>query len=155
MSQYPFKTREYGPNAKGTTLTWQDLDEWRQHKQVTPFSGTSVLLDKSHRALWFSKQIIPAIRREDALRQQLAYSPVYRHVGVYGFSYQMLQTFTRIPEGRYEQLEGLEQLRLLENGYEIHVVEVASNQGFESIGVDTIEDANWVETKLPHVQVIA
>ena len=57
----------------------------------------------------------------------------------------LLETFSKLPMGHYEQLEGLEQLRLLENGYKIHTVPIALANLNAWRGVDTIEDAQFVE----------
>lgn len=126
-------------------LSWADLDVLRKTKQTTPFSGTSAILSGSSEAIWFSKNIIPAIRTEEKLRSISAKSPVFQHLGVYGYSTEMLQTFARLPQGHYEQLEGLEQLRWLENGYKIHAVQLELKNLNAWRGVDTLEDAKFVE----------
>ncbi len=126
-------------------LSWTELDALREQKQALPFSGTTVIINKQQQALWFSKNIIPAIRKEEALRQASSYSPVYRHVGLYGFRYDALQNFVRLPAGQYENLEGLEQLRLLENGLNIQTVLVDYKELPGMSGVDTPEDAKQAE----------
>jgi 3-deoxy-manno-octulosonate cytidylyltransferase (CMP-KDO synthetase) len=63
--------------------------------------------------------------------------PCYKHLGLYAYKASFLEDFTRMPPGRLEEIERLEQLRALENGRRIAV-------GFTtdpSIGVDTPEDA--------------
>lgn len=121
-------------------LDWSALDALRQSKLTTPFSGTTVTLDATGNALWFSKAIIPAIRDEEKLRSTVALSPIHRHIGVYGYRREMLARFVDLPQGRYEQLEGLEQLRVLENGYRIGCV-VVDYAGRPSMsGVDSAED---------------
>ena len=103
-----------------TQLTWQQLDKLRQNKLTTPFSGTTAAFDeKTGHAFWFSKNIIPAIRKEDDLRIKSKKSPIFRHIGLYGYSLNMLEKYIDLPEGKFEKLEGLVQLRLLENGYTI------------------------------------
>ena len=109
-------------------LTWQALDELRAHKQQTPFSGTTLTHDSGGRALWFSKTIIPAMRKEAALRESGPRSPVCRHIGLYAYKLSSLRRYVSLPEGRYEQIEGLEQLRLLENGMTIQCVEVTPDR---------------------------
>jgi len=129
-------------------LSWDELDEFRDRKTHLPFSGTTVTLDNNANALWFSKQIIPAIRKEEQLRQQSAMSPVFRHVGLYGYRYQTIEKFVQLPEGKYEALEGLEQLRLLENGIKIKTVAVDYQELPSLAGVDTLEDAKKTEALL-------
>jgi 3-deoxy-manno-octulosonate cytidylyltransferase (CMP-KDO synthetase) len=126
-------------------LRWQELDQLRAHKQRNPFSGTCVIVDRHDNARWFSKHIIPAVRQEAALRQAGELSPVFRHVGLYGYSRQMLETYVTLPAGHYEQLEGLEQLRVLEHGYHIRVVKVDYQGRASMSGVDSPADLQYAE----------
>lgn len=124
-----------------TQLSWEQLDELRQNKLATPFSGTTAVFDEqTGQAFWFSKSIIPAIRQEEKLRQKSSISPVFRHIGLYGYSLTMLQQFIKLPESKLEQLEGLEQLRILENGYTIHCVTVDYQGRASMSGVDSPSD---------------
>jgi 3-deoxy-manno-octulosonate cytidylyltransferase (CMP-KDO synthetase) len=86
------------------------------HKKDSPASGTTVVLDNKSDALYFSKAIIPFRRNPVA--------PIYRHVGIYGYRRETLAGLVKLPEGRLEKTEGLEQLRALENGIPIRVVPV-------------------------------
>ena len=104
-------------------LTWEALDALRAAKLESPFSGTTVVLDANERALWFSKNIIPAIRKEADLRATCPTSPVKRHVGLYAYRYDALQFFANSTQSAYEKLEQLEQLRFLENGFRIKMIE--------------------------------
>lgn len=122
-------------------LSWLDLDALRIAKRSTPFSGTTCIRDSNGRALWFSKNIIPAIREEKKMRESgMALSPVWQHMGVYGYRTDILQRFVKLPQGPYEILEGLEQLRFLENGISIQTVEVAAEHGPLQSGIDSPED---------------
>ena len=129
-------------------LSWQALDELRQTKMQRPFSGTTAVIDEKDNALWFSKQIIPALRQEEKLRTQSDLSPVFRHVGLYGYRLKALQKFVCLPEGHYEALEGLEQLRFLEHGMRIKAVKVDYGSLPSMSGVDTPEDAKKAEKLL-------
>ncbi len=121
--------------------TWEKLDRLREDKKTTPFSGTTVVFDeKTGLAHWFSKNILPSIRKEADLRKKSDFSPVWGHIGLYGYSREMLETFVKLPEGRYEVLEGLEQLRVLENGYKIRCVPVTFDGRADMSGVDSPED---------------
>ena len=126
-------------------LSWPELDGLRAQKRETPFSGTCVVVDSNGNARWFSKQIIPAMRGEEALRREGGLSPILRHIGLYGYTHKMLETYVTLPLGRYEQLEGLEQLRLLEHGYGIRVVEVDYRGRAAMSGVDSREDVARAE----------
>jgi 3-deoxy-manno-octulosonate cytidylyltransferase (CMP-KDO synthetase) len=131
-----------------TQLNWQKLDELREQKKQTPFSGTTVIINKTSNALWFSKNIVPAIRNEKELRLNSTLSPVYRHIGIYGYRYDMLQKYVTLVPTYYEKLEGLEQLRLLENNYTIRVVPVDYQDQPSMSGIDTMEDVKRAEELL-------
>jgi 3-deoxy-manno-octulosonate cytidylyltransferase (CMP-KDO synthetase) len=125
-------------------LDWAALDALREHKLRSPFSGTTCARASDGRALWFSKTIIPAIRDEDGLRASQPLSPVWRHVGLYGYALDALQRFEASPPTSLEQLEGLEQLRLLELGISVTTVAVDPPL-FDSSGIDTQADIARVE----------
>lgn len=118
-------------------LRWAELDTLRDNKRVTPFSGTTCVTDPSGRAMWFSKNIIPAIRKENRADE---FSPVQQHIGLYGYRTDILERYATLPEGHYEALEGLEQLRLLENGIIIQTVLVDVDLGMAQAGIDSPED---------------
>lgn len=126
-------------------LSWQDLDTLRAVKLHSPFSGTTAIINQQQDAIWFSKQIIPAIRSEEILRTKDKLSPVFQHLGLYGYSLDMLDIFAKLPVGHYEQLEALEQLRFLENGYKIQAIPVSLPNLHAWRGVDTEQDAKFVE----------
>lgn len=119
-------------------LDWPRLDRLREHKRSAPFSGTTCARTPDGRALWFSKTIIPALRDEAALRAA-PLSPVWQHLGLYGYTMPALEWFASAPPGTYEVLESLEQLRFLENGWTIDTVEVEVPAHLLS-GIDTPED---------------
>ncbi len=126
-------------------LSWPALDDVRARKLETPFSGTTCVRRADGEAMWFSKTILPAIRKEEKLRAASELSPVWRHIGLYGYKRAALERFVSLPEGHYEQLEGLEQLRFLENGMRILAVDVAP-AAHAMWGIDTPEDAAHAET---------
>lgn len=121
-------------------LRWEELDRLRSNKKITPFSGTTAILDKNGKALWFSKNILPAIRKEEQWREKSEFSPVHQHIGLYGYRVDVLRKFVSCPQGVYEELEGLEQLRLLENGITIQTVTIDVESGVTQAGIDSPED---------------
>lgn len=129
-------------------LNWNDLDALRDAKQTTPFSGTTCIRHADGRALWFSKNIIPAIREENKLRGQSPLSPVWQHMGVYGYRVDILRRFVKWPQTPYEKLEGLEQLRFLENEIAIQTVEVSGAHGPLQSGIDSPEDLARAEAHI-------
>jgi 3-deoxy-manno-octulosonate cytidylyltransferase (CMP-KDO synthetase) len=121
-------------------LSWSALDDLRVRKKTTPFSGTTCIRAPDGRAIWFSKNIIPAIRAEEKLRKAGPMSPVLQHVGLYGYRREALARIAQLPPSRYEELEGLEQLRFLENGFSVYAIDVEAGV-LPSAGIDTPEDA--------------
>lgn len=129
-------------------LSWEELDALRENKKITPFSGTTCIRDENGRALWFSKNIIPAIRKEEQLKTADDKSPVFQHLGIYGFRTDILKKFVSLPQSRYEKLEGLEQLRLLENGISVFTVKLKSPVASLHAGIDSPEDVERAEALL-------
>ncbi len=126
-------------------LSWDDLDRLRISKKTTPFSGTTAVIDAHGKALWFSKAIIPAIRKEAEIRSKNPISPIYQHIGLYGFRTDILEKFCTLPHGTYELLEGLEQLRFLEHGITIQTVMIDLDNGLIQSGIDSPEDLERAE----------
>ena len=98
-----------------------------------------VLAPATRRALFFSRSPLPYARDrggvvDDAWVQT---HPCLKHLGLYGYKAELLQKFATLPAGRLELIEKLEQLRVLENGYEI-ACDVTEDP---TIGVDTPDDA--------------
>jgi 3-deoxy-manno-octulosonate cytidylyltransferase (CMP-KDO synthetase) len=94
-----------------------------------------VVVDLTGRALYFSRSPIPYLRHP-----MPSGCGVYRHVGIYGYRRDFLLALATLPRTPLEQAESLEQLRALEHGYPIRVVETS----FSSISVDTPEDLERV-----------
>jgi 3-deoxy-manno-octulosonate cytidylyltransferase (CMP-KDO synthetase) len=104
-----------------------------------------VVTDPSGFAVYFSRSAIPFPREaalkfgglENALRADQTLLSIFRkHTGLYVYRREFLLKFTGLPQSNLERLELLEQLRALENGARIKVIEVEES----SIGVDTPED---------------
>lgn len=98
-------------------------------------NNVKVVTDARGQALYFSRSLIPHHR--DAQVQ----APYYKHLGLYAYTPAALEKFHTLPPSPLEQLEKLEQLRFLENGVPIAVVETAD----DTLGVDTEEDLRAVE----------
>lgn len=125
-------------------LDWDRLDKLRKHKETAPFSGTTCIRSADGRALWFSKAVIPAIRDEAKRRATGTLSPVWQHMGLYGYRMPVLEWFAAAPQSAYEALEGLEQLRFLEAGHTVMTVEVDPPSHAIS-GIDTPADLALAE----------
>jgi 3-deoxy-manno-octulosonate cytidylyltransferase (CMP-KDO synthetase) len=105
-----------------------------------------VVCDRNDRARYFSRSPIPYPRDlagepDDAW---VASNPCFKHLGLYAYKAALLRDFAGLPVGKLEEIERLEQLRVIENGREIAVGFTAD----PTIGVDTLEDARKFEEHL-------
>lgn len=125
-------------------LSWEALDRLRAHKQTAPHSGTCCIRLENGRAVWFSKTIIPTIRKEAEWREKRPVSPVLRHIGLYAYRLDALKRFASLPPTEYEALEGLEQLRALEAGMHMQAVRVAAPE-ISMAGIDEPADVALAE----------
>ena len=91
-----------------------------------------VILDENSNAIYFSRAKVPYHR--DHYENSLYNG----HLGIYGFTKKSLNKFCSLKESKLENIEKLEQLRAIDNGYEIAMVKVES----KSFGIDTQEDLN-------------
>ena len=94
-----------------------------------------VVIDKNNNALYFSRSSIPYVRGEKEGNWLLA-TNFWVHIGMYAYKKNILQQLTMLKPGILERAEALEQLRWLENGYNIKTAVTE----FQSIGIDTPED---------------
>jgi 3-deoxy-manno-octulosonate cytidylyltransferase (CMP-KDO synthetase) len=105
-------------------------------ERVEDPNAVKVVRDVRGRALYFSRSPIPYPRH-----REMAWRLWRLHLGIYGFRREALERFVALPPSELEQAEGLEQLRALENGISILVLD-APHPAF---GVDTPEDLRRVE----------
>lgn len=123
------------PAVRLSPAGYERLVEQKRGGQV---GGTTVTFDRRGRALYFSKQIIPFLRNPEPPL------PVFRHIGLYGFQPAALARFVTLEPGPLERAEGLEQLRALENGMAVRVVEV-DYRGRTHWSIDSPEDVAVAE----------
>jgi len=103
-----------------------------------------VVFDKLGKALYFSRAAIPFFRDE----QDFDLSLCYKHIGIYAYRAKFIKQYLDMASSRFEQVEKLEQLTVLNEGFDIHVESACGDTGF---GVDTQEDLNKVRNALaPH-----
>ena len=117
----PFEMDENLPMA--TVMTRMD----DAAEQLNP-NNVKVIVDKLGYALYFSRSLVPYPRA--------AAGPVYKHIGIYAYRRDFLLRYARLEPTPLERAESLEQLRALENGYGIRVLETDCR----FVGVDTVED---------------
>ncbi|TFG38101.1 MAG: 3-deoxy-manno-octulosonate cytidylyltransferase [Syntrophobacterales bacterium] len=110
----------------------------RRGEEIYHPNAVKVVFDEDHFALYFSRATIPYVRDGN---DEVSY---YKHHGIYSYRKDFLVTFTGLSEGYLEKLEALEQLRALEHGYRIKVVETEH----DSVEVDTPEELERVKSIL-------
>lgn len=101
-----------------------------------------VVVDLAGNALYFSRSLIPYPRQNIPHR-------VFEHVGLYVYRRDFLLTLAKLPPTELESIESLEQLRVLEHGYKLRVVETRTqDHEFTGFSVDTKEDVARAEQML-------
>ena len=105
-----------------------------------------VVVNAAGRALYFSRRTIPYLREaaSRSVSEQLAAFPFLKHLGIYGYRRETLLRLVKFPVSPLEAAEKLEQLRALDNGIAIAVVQV----DYDSVGVDVPADVSRVEKLL-------
>ena len=116
------------PDLKMATVKTEMKDEAEQKNP----NNVKVVCDKAGYALYFSRSLMPYPRKGGC--------PVYKHIGIYAYRRDFLLHYAKMEPTPLEQAESLEQLRALENGYRIKVVETKA----KFVGVDTVEDLERV-----------
>ena len=99
-------------------------------------SVVKVVFDYQNYALYFSRSPIPFVRDARTSLERITKMDIYKHIGLYVFRKEALLKFTSFEQTDLEKAEKLEQLRMLENGMKIKVVETE----YETLSVDTPED---------------
>ncbi len=113
------------------------LASFQQDRKNQRVGGTTVVFNRSMRALYFSKEVLPYA--------DSAGTQVYHHVGVYAYRPASLRNYIELPEGYLEKIEGLEQLRFLENGLHVQCVKVKAQKGQEFWELNNPEDVPRIE----------
>ncbi len=122
----------FDPSVQITTLAKriESVDELKSPSVV------KVVFDYQNYAMYFSRSPIPFIRDAKTNYERITKFEIYKHIGLYAFRIESLLKFNSLEQTDLEKAEKLEQLRILENGMKIKVVETE----FESLSVDTPED---------------
>ncbi len=106
----------------------------KDEEDISNPNVVKVVTDQNEFALYFSRSTIPYNRA----KKEVNY---YKHLGIYGYPKSILNQFVKLPQSSMEEIEMLEQLRLLENGFKIKAIET----NYNAVGVDTPEDIKKVE----------
>ena len=121
------------------------LNGFRADRRAGRVGGTTAVFDRTGHALYFSKEVIPHSGDDYA---DAAPTPVFHHMGVYAYRAETLRAYPGWRPGPLERLEGLEQLRFLENGHKVRCVEVAAQGGAAFREVNNPGDVPVVEAAL-------
>ena len=113
------------PSVQVASMMYSITEEEAQNP-----NAVKVVTDGQSNALYFSRSPIPYNREKV---RGLRY---WKHVGIYAYRKEVLMQFTSLPKGALEQLEMLEQLRLLENGIPIRMIPTTH----QALAIDTAED---------------
>lgn len=97
------------------------LNGFLEDRRAGRVGGTTAVFSQDNRAMYFSKEVIPFTTET---YPDTAETPVFHHVGVYAYRPSALAAYPLWPQGRLERLEGLEQLRFMEQDHPVLCVEV-------------------------------
>lgn len=106
--------------------------------------GTTAVFDRNLRALYFSKRILPHLPHG---HYQDSFVPVHLHLGIYAYRLEALAAYKRASPSKLEELEGLEQLRFLELGMPVSIVQL-DPLGWDSIELNNPSDVAAIENVL-------
>ena len=106
-------------------------------EEINNPNNVKVVVDKNNNALMFSRSIIPYKRVENNVNY-------FKHIGIYAFRNSFLNKFKKFKQTNLELTEMIEALRIIEYGYNIHMIEV----DHEQISIDTIDDFNKAKSML-------
>ena len=133
------------------------IDDLVREMMADPTLVMATVVKKSHSVEEFkSRDVVKAVVNEKGEALYFSRSPIptlltpsgdpesyfYKHIGIYAYNKDFLFTFKKLPPSSLEKNERLEQLRALEHGYRIRVIETK----FETVGVDTPEDLELART---------
>jgi len=129
-------------NDKDQNISMTTLMTKIQNKEQYDDPNTvKVVTDKSGFALYFSRSLIPFPREKGITN-------VYKHIGIYGYRKNFLLKYTSMEQTPLEKTESLEQLRIIENGYKIKLIETKR----ESLSIDTPEDLELLKKQFKNIK---
>lgn len=127
-------------NGTGIATLIRPMEE---KKEINNPNVVKVVVDKSFRALYFSRAPIPYVTSSGE-EQYTPGLPFYTHIGLYAFKREILEQVVKLPPTALEQAESLEQLRWMEHGITIRTAVTH----LPSLGVDTPEDLEEIRKRL-------
>lgn len=111
-------------------------------EELTDSNRPKVVKDVNEFAIYFSRSVVPFNRNLDLIKA-LDSNQYYKHIGMYAYRVEVLDEITKLSPSKLELIEGLEQLRWLENGYKIKTAVTKE----ESYCIDTPTDLEMIEKR--------
>jgi 3-deoxy-manno-octulosonate cytidylyltransferase (CMP-KDO synthetase) len=112
------------------------IKEINTDEELFNHNTPKVVINTNYQAIYFSRHPIPYIRNAAKQEDWASTHQFYKHIGIYGYTRATLLEITKLKPSSLELAESLEQLRWLENGYQIQT----KVTGLETIAIDTPED---------------
>lgn len=135
----PEQINELAACLDGTTELATQMSRVATPEQLFSVSEAKIVFNDRREALYFSRQPIPYLRNVPE-NEWLQHHTFYHHVGLYAYRTDVLMALAALPPSPLEQAEALEQLRWLQAGYRIQLVETH----YQSLSIDTPEDLDAV-----------
>lgn len=123
------------PGTQLATLAKPFSKEEGMQAVENPNNVKILFSEATHQALYFSRSVIPFVRGKEK-SEWMDHRTFYKHIGMYAYRADVLAEITKLQQSPLELAESLEQLRWLENGYQIRV----NTSNVNCIGIDTPED---------------
>ena len=134
------------PMLEDTSIPMSTLKIKIEEEYYSDPAVVKVVVDKNDFALYFSRSLIPYPRDGESIN-------VFEHVGLYAYRKNFLLQISKMPQTYLEKIEMLEQLRVMENGYKIKVIETESEHA-AGVSVDTPEDLANVKKLIKQLNLI-
>jgi len=131
----------FGVFTKDSVDACSAMEKIKNKMELLDPNVVKVGVNKQKDALYFSRSMIPFVRDDidflmDSDKIFFENNMFFKHVGIYGYRREFLLKYSSLDKTPMEKLEKLEQLRILENGYKIRMIE----SNYASIGIDSIDD---------------
>ena len=107
-------------------------------------NNVKVLTNASGQIIYFSRSPLPFVRGENDKNMWLKKRKYLKHIGIYGYSREALQKYAKLPKSSLETCESLEQLRFIDAGIPMSLVE----SDYKVVGIDTPEDLEKAQKML-------
>jgi len=111
------------------------IKEIKRNEELFNPNVVKTIINSEGKALYFSRHPIPFLR-DFPENKWLNNAMFYKHIGIYGYKNDVLKRIVKLPPGKLEKAEKLEQLRWLENNFSIYT----NTTDFEGVAIDTPED---------------